>query len=255
MVSSGMKAVESVAEIEEKRRSGDVSKWQADYLGLTKDGRKIWISDVSYPWFDEAGTVIGSVGSLRDISDRVEAETRIKEELKQIANTDALTGLPNRREFFSRLDQELTRLKRIDSDISVLIIDIDHFKKVNDNYGHDFGDSVLVDISRVIQSCLRETDLVSRMEGEEFAVLLPDTPRNGTGDAAERIRSNIVKHNFELGSDKDPLVITASIGVATAISGQDMTSSEIYKLADTRLYIAKNSGCNQTSVDHIQHIH
>lgn len=255
IVTSGLKTLESFEELEDNRRKGDVNKWQADYLIRTRDGRKIWVSDVSHPWFSENGRIIGSIGSLRDITDRVEAENKIKNELSQIANTDALTGLSNRREFFARLDQELRRLRRVDTDLSIMILDIDHFKAINDSYGHDVGDSVLVEMSKIIKSCLRETDLASRIGGEEFAILLADTPSEGAGDAAERIRGDIVKHNFELGLDKKPVGITVSIGVASAVSGQELTSSELYKIADTRLYIAKNSGRNQTSIDHIQHTH
>jgi diguanylate cyclase (GGDEF)-like protein/PAS domain S-box-containing protein len=255
IVTDGMDRVESFSGLEQRRKDGDVNKWQADYLMRTKDGRKIWVYDVSHPWFDEKGRVIGSVGSLRDVTDRVEAENKIKEEFSKIANTDALTDLPNRREFFDRLERDMTRLRRVDSEVSILVLDIDHFKKINDTYGHDVGDSVLIEISKVINSCMRETDLASRIGGEEFGVLLPDTPVEGAGDAAERIRGAILKHNFELGHDKKPVAITVSIGVATAITGQDITTSELYKIADTRLYIAKNSGRNQTSVDHIQHTH
>ena len=255
IVTDGLKTVESFEELEKKRRSGDISKWQADYLVRTKDGRKIWVSDVSHPWFDETGKIIGSIGSLRDITDRINAENKIKEELSQIANTDALTGLSNRREFFARLEQEMKRLRRVEGDLSILVLDIDHFKNINDTYGHDVGDSVLVTISQIILNTLRETDLACRIGGEEFTILLNDTASEGAGEVAERIRGAIVSHNFELGSDKRPVAITVSIGVASVASGQETTPSELYKIADTRLYIAKNSGRNQTSVDHIQHTH
>lgn len=255
MVTDGMKTVESFEALEEKRKAGDVSKWQADYLIRTKDGRKIWISDVSYPWFDDAGKVIGSVGSLRDITDRVEAENEIKAELEKLGNTDALTNLPNRRVFFSEMDKELKRINRFDSEVSMLLVDIDHFKKINDSYGHDVGDMMLIEVSKIIDSCLRETDLLARLGGEEFGVLLPETSAQGAFWVAERIRTGVLKHELSIGSDKAPVNCSVSVGVASATAGEKKASSDLYKTADTRLYIAKNTGRNQVSIDEILHHH
>jgi diguanylate cyclase (GGDEF)-like protein/PAS domain S-box-containing protein len=255
MVTNGLKTVDSFEELEKKRQEGDVNKWQADYLMRTKDGNKIWVSDVSYPWFDEAGKIIGSVGSLRDITERVETESQIKEELAKVANTDALTGLANRREFFHMLEHEIRRMHRTNNDVSLLLLDIDHFKQINDAYGHDIGDKVLVEVAGIIKNSLRETDLPARIGGEEFAVMLPDTPSDGAYWVAERIRMAVLKHNFMLGQDKQPVNCTISVGVSSAAMGDDVDASGLYKLADTRLYIAKNTGRNQVSVDEILHTH
>jgi PAS domain S-box-containing protein len=100
LISNGLQSVMHYGDLEEARRRGDVSKWQADYLIRTKDGRKIWITDISYPWFNERGDIIGSIGSLRDITDRVRAEQLIKDELIRLAHTDPLTGIANRPHFF-----------------------------------------------------------------------------------------------------------------------------------------------------------
>lgn len=255
IVTSGMKKVESFAELEKRRKSGDVNKWQADYLVRTKDGRKIWISDISYPWFDEKGNIIGSVGTLRDITERIDVENKVRDELAKIALTDSLTDLANRREFFSRLDNEVKRINRTHNDVSVLIADIDHFKKINDSFGHDVGDQVLIQISGVIKSCLRETDLAARIGGEEFAILLPDTPLEGAYWVAERIRLAIAKHTFTGDIEKHPIGCTVSIGVASANSASEMGPTDLYKMADTRLYIAKNTGRNQVSIDEIDVMH
>ena len=255
IVTSGMKKVESFAELEKRRKSGDVNKWQADYLVRTKDGRKIWISDISYPWFDEKGTIIGSVGTLRDITERIDVENKVRDELAKIALTDALTDLANRREFFSRLDNEMKRINRTHSDVSILIADIDHFKKVNDSFGHDVGDQVLIQISGVIKSCLRETDLAARLGGEEFGILLPDTPLEGAYWVAERIRLAIAKHTFTGSIEKHPIGCTVSVGVASANSSNNQEATDLYKMADTRLYIAKNTGRNQVSIDEIDIMH
>jgi diguanylate cyclase (GGDEF)-like protein/PAS domain S-box-containing protein len=255
IVNDGMKKVENFTNLEEQRKRGDVNKWQADYLMKTKDGRKIWVSDISYPWFDKDGTIIGSVGSLRDISDRIDAENKAREELVRIANTDSLTGLSNRRVFFSRLEEEIKRCKRSRNDVSVLIVDIDHFKKINDTYGHDVGDFVLTGAAQLMKSCLRETDLAARLGGEEFGILLPDTPAEGAYWVAERIRSQMAKHSFAAGEKQVPLGCTVSIGVAGARFDQNMDANALYKIADTRLYIAKNTGRNQVSIDELVHLH
>lgn len=255
IVAEGMKAVESYETLEQNRKRGDVSKWQADYLMRTKDGRKVWVSDVSYPWFDKKGAIIGSVGSLRDITERVEAENKVKEELVSAANTDPLTGLDNRRVFFNRLEEELRRVKRTQTDISVLLIDIDHFKTINDSYGHDVGDVVLVGITEIIRDCLRETDIAARLGGEEFGCLLLDTPAEGAYWVAERIRSSIAKHTFMVANGNHPVGCTVSIGIAGARFDEDMDAQSLYKAADTRLYIAKHTGRNQVSMDELVNLH
>lgn len=247
IINEGMKTVDSFTALEDTRKKGEVSKWQADYLIKTKDGRKIWVSDISYPWFDEStGSIIGSVGSLRDISDRIEAENKVKEELKRIANTDPLTGIANRRVFFEKMEDELKRIKRGRQEFSMLLIDIDHFKKINDTYGHDVGDFVLIGVTKVIQQCLREIDIAARLGGEEFGIFLPETHATGALQVAERVRSAIAKHVFTTGGkEKYPIGCTVSIGIATARFDEEGDAQKIYKKADTRLYIAKNSGRNQ----------
>lgn len=255
IVTNGMRSVDSFDDLEKKRKGGDVGKWQADYLIRTKSGDKIWVSDISYPWFDKNGDIIGSVGTLRDISERVQIEGQIKGELEKLANTDSLTGIANRREFFTVLDKELRRMGRSEEPVSVLIIDIDHFKKVNDLHGHDVGDIVLVNIGRIIKSCVRETDIAARLGGEEFGVVLPMTDSQGAFWVAERIRKSVMKHEFSLGVDKATISCSVSIGSATASQSDKKDSSELYKIADTRLYIAKNTGRNQVSVDEIMQTH
>ena len=251
IVTDGMRAVESFTGLEENRKRGDVDKWQADYLIRTKDGRKIWISDVSFPWFDINGSIIGSVGSLRDITDRIEAEAKVKEELVRIANTDSLTGIANRRAFFARIEDELKRVRRSRGEVCILLIDIDEFKKINDSYGHDVGDSVIIGVTKIINSCLRETDLAGRLGGEEFGAILTDTPSDGAYWVAERIRASIAKHVFYAGSERRPLGCTVSIGVSSSKLNDSFDATKLYKLADSRLYIAKHAGRNQVSIEEL----
>lgn len=255
IVTNGMKTVESFDDLEKSRKMGDVNKWQADYLIRTKDGRKLWVSDISYPWFDEHGRIIGSIGSLRDITDRIQVEEEVRDELERLANTDPLTDLPNRREFFQRLEYELKRVQRNNGEMSILIVDIDHFKRINDEYGHDAGDMVLQQMSGVLRAALRDTDVPARLGGEEFGVFLPDTPLEGAYWVAERIRLAIAKHSFTYGADNRPIGVTVSVGASAAGLSDNMTPTELYKMADTRLYIAKNTGRNQVSIDEIVHTH
>ncbi len=255
IVTDGMKSVESFDALEKKRKAGDVNKWEADYLIRTKDGGKKWISDISYPWFDKGGAIIGSIGSLRDITDRIRVEAEVHEKLSTIANTDALTGFANRRSFFDLLERELKLIHRTGNDLAMLLVDLDHFRDINGKYGKDVADFVLVEVSRIIHGCIRETDFAARLDGEEFGIILPDTPKEGAYWVAERIRSGVVKHLFQAGSDKEPVGCTVCVGVAAAMHGMETDAATLYKTADMRLYIAKNTGRNQVSADDIHHTH
>lgn len=255
IVTDGMRVVESFEGLEEARKKGDVSKWQADYLMQTKDGRRVWISDISYPWFDKSGAIVGSVGSLRDITDRIMAEQKVKEELLRLANTDSLTGLSSRRVFFTKLEEELRRMKRSGTETSILIIDIDRFKRINDTYGHAAGDQVLTEVSRIVSSCLRETDSAARLGAGEFGIVLPDTSSDGAYWVAERMRLAVSKASIPVGDKQIPVGCTISIGVATVHGNEETDSTRLYKIADTRLYIAKNTGRNQVSMDELVHMH
>lgn len=256
IVTDSMRPVQSFTPLEENRKKGGVNKWQADYLMRTKDGRTIWVSDVSYPWFDEKGSIIGSVGSLRDITDRVEAERTAQEELLRLSTTDNLTGLANRKNFFIRLEEELKRIRRSHGDLSVLLLDVDHLRRINDEHGNGAGDAVIAGVARIITSCLRETDVGARLGGEEFGVFLPDTPAAGAYWVADRIRANVAKQVFRFGDDGQQLMgCTISIGLASAKYDQNMDAHALYKAADTRLYIAKHTGRNQVSMDELVGVH
>lgn len=259
IVSNAMKPLESFERLEDARKRGNVTKWQADYLMQTKDGRKIWVSDISYPWFseegDKKGTIIGSVGSLRDITERVQAEDIAKEEIARMANTDQLTGLASRRLFFIRLEDELKRIKRSHEDLSVLLIDMDYFKNINNNYGQTVGDKVLQAVARIITGCMRETDTAARVGGGEFGVILPETPASGAYWVAERIRSTVAKETFALGEENHLFGCTVSIGIASAQFDQHLDANTLYKIADQRLYIAKHTGRNQVSMDELVEMH
>jgi len=168
---------------------------------------------------------------------------RAYEELERQAYSDYLTGLANRRHFFEQAELELARVLRYGGELSVLMLDVDHFKRANDTYGHQVGDIVLQTLSEICLSTLRKNDIVGRIGGEEFAVLLPDTGREDAMDAAERLRAALAAANVPLSGDQ-PLRFTASFGVAT-LCGKDANIDILLNKADQALYRAKGEGRNR----------
>jgi hemerythrin len=166
--------------------------------------------------------------------------------LKELASTDGLTGTLNRRTFLEESSNMFLLAKRYNRPLSLLMIDADHFKQVNDNFGHQTGDRVLVGICKTLRDCLRGTDRIGRLGGEEFAIILPETDREQATDLAERLLIRIRNMKIETGG-VTPLIVTVSMGVATL----DTAMSDInvlIKLADSALYRAKNGGRNRFAV-------
>ena len=160
------------------------------------------------------------------------------------AMTDSLTGMINRDHIFSELDLVLKRAKQHNTPVCVIMADIDHFKRVNDNYGHQAGDAVLIDVAQRIKSSLRDFDRVGRYGGEEFMLILQNTAMEVATRVAERIRLRIADHPINL-----PNVIlesTISMGVAEARPGDDVAS--LIKRADEALYQSKNNGRNRVTL-------
>ena len=255
LVTDGIHKISSFEELEDKRKEGDVGKWNADYLIRTKSGDKIWVSDVSYPWFDDFGKVIGSVGSLRDITERVKIEQRLFSDIQSLSTHDALTNLPSKANFFAALDKELRRLKRSQSSLSLVLFDIDDLASINKEHGADIGDKLIIEISKILSAALRDTDYVSRIEGGMFAVQLPETEVKGAYYVADRVRDMINRREFSFGGDLKSLHCGISAGIATAEHVDNLSPADLFKLADTRLYIAKNTGQNQVSIDEIAQMH
>jgi two-component system, cell cycle response regulator len=163
--------------------------------------------------------------------------------LEVLAHTDPLTAVLNRRALTERLSSELERAKRYDSAVSLLLIDVDHFKRVNDNYGHLVGDDVLTDIGALLQRAVRSVDVVARYGGEEFVIVLPETGTGGATTFAERIREVIELHPFAHGTG-GALRLTASIGVAVFPAPGLETVEDFLARADQALYRAKAEGRN-----------
>ncbi|MFO0694736.1 MAG: diguanylate cyclase [Polyangiales bacterium] len=164
---------------------------------------------------------------------------RLFAELERQAQTDGLTGVYNRRGLFDRLDREVDRAKRYGRPLSVLLLDVDHFKKINDTHGHAVGDEVLRELGHRISAGLRRSDFVGRYGGEEFVMVLPETERNGAAELGERVRSAIAKTPFA--TEVGELRVTISAGVAS-ISDASPDVDVMLKRADDALYAAKRSG-------------
>jgi two-component system cell cycle response regulator len=170
-----------------------------------------------------------------------------REELLALTRIDALTGLYNRRYFEERLTEEFIRATRYRSPLSLVMLDIDHFKKLNDTYGHPFGDEVLRTVARTVRGKLREVDFVARYGGEEIIALLPETGPKEAFGACERVREAIaalqLEHRAPDGSRKE-VRCSASLGVASVPAKGILAMEELLRLADTCLYEAKAAGRN-----------
>jgi len=190
-------------------------------------------------------------GSLEDISNQkkieVERENLIAElreakcELEISSRTDPLTGLLNRRGMEEKLESEVLRFERNNKPFTLIMTDIDHFKKVNDTYGHDTGDFSLAQLARILIQHSRKQDVVCRWGGEEFLMLLPETPLRGGSALAEKLRSRIEQEALTFKNHKFKL--TLSLGIACIHEDQNLGSC--IKHADVRLYLAKQRGRNQ----------
>jgi diguanylate cyclase (GGDEF)-like protein/PAS domain S-box-containing protein len=213
---------------------------------MHKDGRLVWIEVNGRMVRDENGQPNEIIIVTRDISDR----KALEEQLEQLATTDALTGLRNRRGFDEVLDREWKRTLRTGSPTSLLLLDLDHFKRLNDAYGHAVGDDCLRTAAQAFRAAVRrEIDEVFRYGGEELAAILPHTDLEGAVKLAESVCGAIAglrvphRENHEGGG-----VMTASIGVATALSRDGGTThmpGALLQAADTALYKAKQRGRNR----------
>lgn len=168
---------------------------------------------------------------------------RLHEKIQQLAITDSLTGLLNRRGFFNYAERELSRFQRVNKAFSLIMVDLDHFKEVNDTYGHPFGDKVLQEMAQICLKDIRKIDLIGRYGGDEFIILLPDTKSERAVQVAERIRACFESFRLDT-EDGKSLSFTASFGVAQA-DAQTQTLDDLIPQADAALYASKNKGRNQ----------
>jgi len=222
------------------------------YRCLRKDGGYVWMEANLRLYHDErTGEPIGFVNVVRDVSGRKAAEEELNRTFRLVENlamVDGLTGIANRRRFEEKMDEEWRRAMRDGSLLSVLMIDVDHFKPYNDIYGHVLGDGCLRQIAVAAQRVIhRSSDLFARYGGEEFVAVLPNTDSGGAQLVAEQIR--LAVEMLGLPHSGNPHgVVTVSIGCATQALGHDAVSTVLVEAADQALYQAKSAGRNRVEV-------
>jgi len=212
---------------------------RSEVRGVRRDGEEISVQISIAKVSLESG--VETTAILRDVSDTV----RLIAELKATASVDVLTGVATRRRFLEALDVELRRARREGSGLSLLMMDVDHFKRVNDGYGHPVGNEVLATLGQLLAGSVRKADVVGRLGGEEFALLLPGTDPGTAIEIAERIRATVEGTSVEDGAGGF-VRFTVSIGVAgLAPTATTKTGAELMAEADRALYAAKNGGRNR----------
>jgi diguanylate cyclase (GGDEF)-like protein len=196
---------------------------------------------------------VGLKSAALDLVERLEAAAKIEEDssqpsywqLEQMAFRDQLTGVRNFRYFSSRLPEELQRARRYRHQLSLIMLDIDHFKKFNDTYGHQAGNVALQHLVRILQDTVRETDMVARYGGEEFALVLPETTKRLAAELANRVRANVEANPVPLAGSQHR--ITVSLGLATF--PRDVNNSQsLIECADKALYQSKQGGRNRVTI-------
>ena len=208
----------------------------------TKTGGIVWLSTSAQPIYDPRGAYLGYRGVDVDITEI----TRARQALEQLALHDPLTGLANRRKFQDRYQLECRRQGRAGLPLSLALVDVDHFKQVNDTWGHIVGDVCLKAVADLLVSQLRTTDLVARFGGEEFLVLLPDTNSREGVLVAEKLRRALEISVIDIGLTAQPtLKITASFGVMTLLPTEKLSLEAAIERADHAVYAAKRGGRNQ----------
>lgn len=225
---------------------------------LHKTGKHLWLEMMWRSILDADGRIATLQASSRDITERKDYERQLEEtrrklqynheslleanaRLAALASQDGLTGLKNRRAFEERLPDELARIKRTQQPVSLLLVDIDHFKAFNDSFGHPRGDEVLRAVARVLARSIRDTDVAVRYGGEEFAVILPNTDTAGAEMMGERLRDAIASSAWT------ERAITISVGAATAVSHL-VAADALVELADRALYRSKQAGRNRVTL-------
>jgi len=206
----------------------------------TRDQERFGPADLEF-----AQAVITAAVAVIQRAQMVESTMADNARLEHLAQTDPLTQLLNRRALAERITGEMERALRYDSSMALLLIDLDHFKQVNDTYGHLVGDDVLRDVGQLLRETIRGCDIVARYGGEEFLVLLPETDDAGAESFAERIRLAVEEHLFAREARAEPLRLTASVGVAVFPAARIESVDDLFARADAALYRAKAAGRNR----------
>lgn len=223
----------------ERLKSGQIRDFDIENRYIHKDGHTVWVELTVSPMWRPGTSPDKHIAIVQDISKR----KAVEQQLEGLARTDSLTGLFNRGHFLVEAELELLRSIRYGRPLSLLMIDADLFKNINDRYGHAVGDATLRKLADVCQKTLRTADIAGRLGGEEFAILLPETDHDEALEVAERLRQSLETSRVPLKSGL-PLQFTVSIGVSS-LASKDDNLDMLLSLADTALYDAKRSGRNK----------
>ncbi len=217
--------------------------WRGDLVNKRRDGSLYFEEETITPVLDKQGNVTHFIAIKLDITKRKQAES----DLEHLARTDTLTGVNNRRHLFELAEHEFEVARRYGHPLSVIMFDLDHFKNINDTFGHALGDRVLERVIQVVCSQLRDVDLIGRYGGEEFVIVLPVTGAQQAYLVAERIRSGVETLRIE--TDHSPAFVTLSIGIAEMLhEPQEGAVENVIRRADEAMYAAKQAGRNRTVI-------
>jgi diguanylate cyclase (GGDEF)-like protein len=222
---------ESFQELTQQLQAGELP--EAELKCKARDGTLFWVDVLFDRVLDSKGNTIGYTAIMHDITDKKRIET--------LSVTDALTGLYNRGKLDEALAVEANRASRYGTSLSVVLFDIDYFKKINDTFGHQVGDVTLIQVAEIITSRTREVDISGRWGGEEFMVICPQTGIKGARELAEELRAAVANHEFgEVGE------VTCSFGVAEY--NRNEAIEDMLLRVDTALYQSKKEGRNRVSL-------
>jgi diguanylate cyclase (GGDEF)-like protein len=230
----------------------DEEKRDGSYIGVALKVHNATIGVIGMDSAKKFGLGVDDMDFMAVLSHQIAAgidRARLFEKIQQLSQLDGLTGLYNHRMFQSRLRQEMSRRNRTQKPLSLIMLDIDHFKQFNDNYGHQAGDAVLKELSLIItsQSRCASIDVCCRYGGEEFAVIMPELELHNAVKVAERIRKVVENNEFSISENNTAAKVTISLGVSGITGADDMGPEELVKKADDALYLSKKNGRNRVS--------
>lgn len=225
---------------------------EIDYRALTKDNGYVWIRDVVHVVRDANGGVESLIGFMFDISERKRTEEELialQKELQVLSFQDGLTGIANRRMFDQSLETEWKRFRCTNQPLSLIMLDLDHFKQFNDGYGHIKGDECLTIVAQTLKHAAgRPRDIVARYGGEEFVLILPETSQSAAFELADRCRRLIADLKIPHDCSSVGPFVTASFGVGTVQPSTDMEPKDLVEAVDRLLYASKTNGRNRVEV-------
>lgn len=205
------------------------------------DGEIRWVHGIGRLQYSNDGQPVSLVGTMQDVTEH----KHLEEQLHHEATTDKLTGAANRRRFLDLANNEIARAQRLGRPLSLAIIDIDHFKEINDEYGHLAGDQALRELANVSRKYVREIDVFARIGGDEFVLLLPEATPENAFETVERIREALASYSFVFGDNHIPITISA--GIAGLTNSHDTLDSLINR-ADKAMYASKHGGRNRSTI-------